>query len=205
MLRNKKFHSGGFVLVEFAIALPLLILLLYGLTTVSLNIFRLQKDQLADYVLEEEAEYVMERITKAARVAKEIEAFNASNSIKIIYHTVDDDTGRNDVSDQSSGNYTLYTIKDVWETQYFLAYKKAGSDFQNLYAERQKTSKPTSPITGENYFGNTKINSLQFSELKENVLHITLEMESLKTGHKIKIATAVFMPGCEKKDGLPHE
>ncbi len=192
-------------MVEFAIALPLLILLLYGLTTVSLNIFRLEKDQLADYVLEEEAEYVMERITKAARAAKEIEAFNASNSIKIIYHTVDDDTDRNDVSDQSSGNYILYTIKDVWETQYFLTYAKAGSDFQNLYAVRQKTSKPTNPITGENYFGSTKINSLQFSELKENVLHITLEMESLKTGNKIKIATAVFMPGCEKKAGLPHE
>ena len=49
-----KIRSGGFALIEFAIALPLLILLTYGLATVGGKIFYLGRIQLADYVLEEE-------------------------------------------------------------------------------------------------------------------------------------------------------
>ena len=56
---RKKIRNGGFVLVEFAIALPLLILVMYGLAIVSMKIFSLGKEQLADYVLEAEAQYVI--------------------------------------------------------------------------------------------------------------------------------------------------
>ena len=59
---QKKIRSGGFVFVEFAIALPLLILLLCGLGEVGTEIFKLGRDQLADYVLESEAQYFMEII-----------------------------------------------------------------------------------------------------------------------------------------------
>ena len=82
------------------------------------------------------------------------------------------------------------------ETQYIFPYQKQGNSYSNLYAERQESSR-TNPITGENFFGDTKLNHLQFSKLNDNVLRIELELESLETGHKIKIATAVFMPSCE--------
>ena len=166
--------------VEFAIALPLLILLMCGLAAVGLQTFKLGKDQLADYVLEAEARYVMERITQDARVAKEIYVDNDSDEIKIIFY-------------------------DTTEPQFYYPYKAKERPSKDLYSQRQNKTYPRSPITGNNFFGDTKINSLQFSELNENVLRIEFEMQSLVTRHKIKIATAVFVPGCEKLEIKPHE
>ena len=186
------------MLVEFAIALPLLVLILYALAMVSLNIFKLSRDQLADYVLESEAQYAMERITQAARFAREVEVHNNVNEVKFIYHSVEGTDYNERVPKDGGTKYRLFINRDVWETRYFFAYKKAGRNYPNLYTERQKTSY-TSPITGDNYFGDTKLNYLRCSKLKDNekVLRIELEMESLVTEHKIKIATAVFIPGLE--------
>ena len=187
----KKIRNGGFVLVEFAIALPLLILVMYGLANVGVKIFELGKIQLADYVLESEAHYVMERITQEARAAKKIVPHNDLNQIKIIYHAVDNS------NDFYSEFDNLHLIKDVSETRFIFPYKKEGRIYPNLYAERQETAR-NNPITGDNFFGETKINTLQYDlDESKKILHIELEMESLETEHKIKIATAVFMPGYE--------
>ncbi len=200
----QKVRSGGFIVLEFAIALPLLILVLYGLAIVSLNIFKLGKEQLADYALEAEARYVMELITQKARVAKEIEPYNANNKIKIVYHAVDDWNKNNEyytefLRDSNGLYYQIYGARDVLETQYiFPRYSSEG--YPNLYAERQESSY-SNPITGENFFGGTKLNSLKCEVDKDKkILHIKLEMESLVTPHKIKIATAVFMPSYETED-----
>ena len=200
---QNKIRNGGFVLVEFAIALPLLILVLYALGHVSINIYKLGRDQLADYVLESEARYVMERITQAARGAKEITIDNINNKVKIVYHAVDNSSSYYTIKDESP-NYNTFADIDAWETRIFCSHKPSVSNHMNLYAQRQDYEY-NNPITGENFFGDTKLISLKFSELKENVLRIELVMESVVTEHKIKIATAVFMPGCEKKKGLQHE
>ena len=199
---QKKIRSGGFVLVEFAIALPLLVLVLYALGLVSINIYKLGKEQLADYVLESEARYVMERITQAARVAKEIEADNDNNKIKIVYHAVKDLTDesgngyyRKKMPNDTNPEYSLFMDRDVLETRIFVSHKREGRDYINLYTER-KDNVYTNPITGENFFGDTKLNYLNFDlDKSKKILHIKLEMESIVTKHKIKIATAVFMPG----------
>lgn len=180
------------MLVEFAIALPLLILLGYGLTVVGMKIFQLGKAQLADYVLENEAQYVIERITHQARAAKEVVADNRRNKVTFVYHTAVD----------INSNAAL---ADVCETQIFSTYQRSGRAYPNLYATRQDVSPPTNPITGENFFGDTQIISLHCAELNDNVLHVSLEMESLVTRRKIKINTAVFMPNCTHKEGLPRE
>lgn len=187
------------MLVEFAIALPLLILVLCALGHVSVNIYKLGKDQLADYVLESEARYVMERITQVARTAKEIELEDrGSNNIKIIYHAVNDSSSYYVIDDVTPRYYTFADI-DAWETRIFVAHQKSGSDHTNLYTERQDNVY-TNPITGENFFGDTKLNHLNFDlNAEKKILHIELEMESIVTKHKIKIATAVFMPGYESE------
>ena len=41
------------------------------------------------------------------------------------------------------------------------------------------------------------VNKTVITDKDKKILHIELELESLVTGHKIKIATAVFMPSCE--------
>ena len=186
------------MLVEFAIALPLLVLVLYALGLVSVNIYKLGKDQLADYVLESEARYAMERITQAARVAKEIELEGSeehgSGKIKIVYHAVEDSSDYYTMKDKSP-KYYLYSDRDVLETRIFVSYKKKDRKYVNLYTER-KNNIYTNPITGENFFGDTTLNHLDFDLNKtKKILHINLEMESVVTEHKIKIATAVFMPG----------
>ena len=193
-----KIRSGGFVLVEFAIALPLLVLLLYSLAMVSLKIFELGKNQLANYVLEAEAQYAMERITQAARYAKEVQTYGDTSKVKFIYHSVIDTDYNVPIPNLLNMQYRLYINRDILETRYFFASKRKGRDYPNLYAERQEEIY-TSPITGDNYFGDTKVNYLHCSKLKDNekVLRIELEMESLVTERKIKIATAVFMPGLE--------
>ena len=191
----KKIRSGGFVLVEFAIALPLLIIILYSLAMVSLNIFRLGRDQLADYVLEAEAQYAMERITQAARYAKDVQTFGDTIKVKFVYHSL-----RNTDYNASISNpyHFLYISRDIWETRYFFGQERADrGDNLNLYAERQGEIY-TNPITGDNYFGDTKLNYLRCAlDEPKKILHIELEMESLVTERKIKIATAVFMPGLE--------
>ena len=188
-LRSK--HSGGFVLIEFAIALPLLILLSWGLATVSLKIFQLGKIQLADYVLESEAQYVIERITHQARTAKTVDIQKIHRDfakITFVYHTVENDP--NDI---------VSNVADVLETQIFIPNIDYDKDIcLNINAKRKSDGSLSNPITGKNYFGDTKINMLKYDLDKSlKILHITLEMESLMTNHKLKINTAVFMPALE--------
>ena len=183
-------RSKGFVFFELAIALPLLILLMYAMALVGRTIFEQSKDQLADYTLDEEAHLLMRRIVQQARAAKEVEAHKDWNSVKFIYRATD------------NGSVPL-TFDNVWETQWYLPHEKSDTYAINLYAERQDKIL-VNPITGDNSFGLTSLVNLEFHELKEdsNVLHITLEMESLVTKRKIKLTTAVYMPACEEKSGL---
>ncbi len=180
-----KRRDGGFVLIEFAIALPLLILIAWGLASVTAKIFYLSKNQLADYVLETEAQYVIERVTQRARAASSItvereEKYNLKiDKIELKYRAVNDDPENANLN-----------VADVLERQIFVV------DNKKLHAKRIDDGASTSPITGDNYFGGTQIN-LFHCDLNETekILHVTLEMESLISGHKIKINTAVFMPG----------
>ena len=201
MFQNN-FRSGGFVFAEFAIALPLLIFIVYGLATVSLKIFQLGKTQIADYVLESEAQYLMERVTQEARVAKEITSITPLtddlDTIEFLYHT----GGTDDKSDVS--------IADIWETRIFVPHVKNLGEglfyYANINAKHQREMEGN-PITGSipadgtNFlpFGDTKINrfKLKRDEEHKKILHVSLEMESLDTGKKIRLNTAVFMPACE--------
>ena len=190
---RKKLNSGGFVFAEFAIALPLLILLMYGLTMVGIKIFQLGREQIADYILESEIRHVMERITQEARSANEIEITKIDNDmhqLKIIYHT-----GNLDSKNEA-------TFIDVLETQIFRPHRGEGGVYKNINAKRQESGPDSNPITGSIPekddlipFGDTRINEFICEIIGDKVLHITLEMQSEVTGHKIKLNTAVFMPG----------
>ena len=187
-LLNNRYHSGGFVLAEFAIALPLLILLGVGLANIGVKIFELGRNQLADYVLENEAQYFMERISHQARAAIEVEIEDSTYEtrwIKIVYHT-----------SETHPTEPIKGVADVRETQYFVPYDVEHFG-ENINAKRQQAGALTNPITGGNFFGDTKINLLKYDvDEAKKILHITLEMESLVSGHKIRLVTAIFMPDC---------
>ncbi len=179
------------MVAEFAIALPLLILLMYSLATVSVKIFSLGKGQLADYVLEAEAQYVMERITNIARTAREVEVLSG-DKVKFVYYVVKD---KNFSEVTTLNGYRVFINNDVLETQYFMLYTKSGRSAPNLYAKRQNDGRYNNPMTGDNYFGDTKVNYLKCDvDEAKKILHVSLEMESLVTERKIKLNTAVYMP-----------
>ena len=180
-------NERGFVLIEFVIALPLIIMLLYGLTETTLQIFRLAKSQAADYVLEVEAQDVLTRITQDARAAQSVERKIGNiereiDTLIIKYHAIKPDDRK---------------IIDVIDTRVY----KVGGNYK-IQAKRQDDDSYLNPITGGNFFGDTSVIALKFTKPAENVLHITLEMTSLRTDENIKLSTAVFMPACEEMKGF---
>ena len=179
--------QNGFVLAEFVIALPLLILLLFSLGQMTYKIFSIAKTQSADYVLENEVQRVLERITDDAKSAHSVEIKQAIGGKEIQeiffnYHVVGNAVGR-------EIPILIYTHR------YTVSHSQTGG--LHVYAERKKDGSKASPITGGNFFGDTAVTKLKFTQPKENILHIELEMQSLVTGKKFKVSTSVFMSACE--------
>ena len=193
MFRKKR--SGGFVFAEFAIALPLLILLLYGLATVGVKIFYLGKIQLADYVLEEEVHDVLSRLIYDARAAQKVKAFNDLKEITFTHRTI------NEIKTKTPGENYYGTangdvIADKEENRVYKLVGKLKQEGSKIDYKRQ-VGGDKNPITGGNYFGETRITQFRFDKPADKVLRVTLEMQSEVSDHKIKISTAVYMPGCE--------
>ena len=192
--------QNGFVLAEFVIALPLLILLLFSLGQMTYKIFSIAKTQSADYVLENEAQRVLERITDDAKSAHSVEIKQAIGGKEIQeiffnYHVV----GNNLSKDYFKKDYSSYTndiVDLIYTHRYTVSHLQTGG--LHIYAQRmEKGKKVTSPITGGNFFGDTAVTKLKFTQPKENILHIELEMQSLVTEKKFKVSTSVFMSACE--------
>lgn len=182
-------NQRGFVLIEFVIALPLILLLLYGLCQTTLTIFSTAKSQAADYVLEVEAQDVLTRITKDARAASYVKREKrftepSIDTLTIKYHTIKSNASENE-------------IVDVTERRVY----KVSKNYK-LNAKRINDNSFFNPITGGNFFGDTVITCLKYSKLAERVLRIELEIESVATNKRIRLSTAVFMSACEEMVGF---
>lgn len=195
MLNNIK-NQRGFVLIEFVIALPLLILLIYSLTQMIIQTSRIIKNQVADYVLQNEAHEILEQITRDARAACSVEyAGNVKNeTIIFVFHAL-------------TQNSTVPTA-DVRDTRRYIRHSKNYTEpIYHLYAQRQQTV--TAPISGNNFLSDTSIEKLEFSthasEGIGKILHISLEIKSMETERKFKVNTSVFMPACEEIKGVKYE
>ena len=187
----RRIDEGGFLFAELAIALPLLMMLIYSLANLTIKIFEITRNQVADYVLETEVQDVVERISLDARAATLVKSNNHggnSNMADLIFYY-----------NSVSTSYVAAGI--VRETRrYVPTFTNDGKN--HMVVKRNDDSYHTTPVTGGNFFGDTRITLFKVSELSENVLHITLEMESVVSGRKIKIGTAVFMPNCTDKEIL---
>ena len=195
-----KFKLGerGFVLAEFAIALPLLILLLCALGTVTLTGLKIAREQVADYTLETEAQYVIDRITADARAAHSVEiSFSDSIREKIgfMYNTLS--TKRIGV-DMFDGETVLYSVKNyvnVRDRRYYIV----DSNYA-MNVKRRDDNFTSNPITGGNFYGKTHVTqfSIDREKLFDKILHVTLELQNHVTFHKVKFSTSVYMPACKK-------
>gem|GEM_PF-2003875 len=193
----------GFVLAEFAIALPLLILLLFALGNMTYKIFSIARTQSADYVLENEAQNILQRISDDAKSAHSVEIKQAVGGkelqeIFFNYHILGNGlTPKKDYFKNTSVNEA--EILDLIYTHRYTVYLPEKGGYR-VYAERMKNGSKTNPISGGNFFGDTTVTKLKFTQSKEKILHIELEMQSLVTEKKFKVSTSVFMSAYESGD-----
>ena len=198
-----KLNQRGFILAEFIIALPLLILLLYALGTLTLNAAKIAREQVADYVLETEAQEVIDRITQDARAAYSVEIKKSSaginSNLENIFFMCDSLTATKEGTG-INGEYIVY-YKRILDPRFYVVDNAETTDDKlfHVYFKR-KDDEPTTPIIGGNSYGNTFVTQMTFSEefLKKKILHITFEMQSAHRKQKVKFTTAVYMPACEE-------
>ena len=197
-------NQRGFVLVEFVIALPLIIFLLYALGTLTFSTMKIAREQVADYALETEAQEIIDRISDDARVAHSVKIQNSDimnpkfQNIIFMCENITNETYGETVNEK----YTIY-YKKVLEPRIYAVHSanslSNGHLHPHIYFKRQDDNYYSNPIIGDNSFGNTTVETLKYSVDEENkLLHITLEFRNYVTNQKVKFATAVFMPNCEE-------
>ena len=187
-------NQRGFVLIEFIIALPLVALLIYALAQMIMQLPKFSTSQAADYFLAVEAHEILNRITRDARSAAYVEVREAVSSGKIYeiffyYRTL---------------NNSPAMTTDLKVPRRYTVGATENHGYQ-VYAERLQNGPKRNPISGGNFFGDTTVTQLKFSQPSEKVLHVTLELQSIATKRKLKIGTSVFMPSCEKIVGIKNE
>ena len=196
-----KLNQRGFILAEFVIALPLLILLLYALGTLTLNSWKIAREQVADYVLETEAQEIIDRITQDARAAYSVEikksAAGINSNLENIFFMCDSLTTTKEGTG-IDGEYIEY-YKRVLDPRIYAVHSAQGGLY-HVYFKRQDDNYFSNPIIGENSYGNTYVTQMKFSKefLYKKILHITFEMQSANHEQKVKFTTAVYMPACEE-------
>lgn len=194
-----KLDERGFVLAEFAIALPLLILLLYALGTITISGLKIAREQVADYALETEAQYVIDRITTEARAAHTVKIKNSDSAnadeIFFVYHTF---------SDTLEGNHPMNWAKDILDQRRYTVHSPTSTvstkRFSQVYAERKEDDQLTNPITGDISFGQTTVGELKFDKekLRSKILHIKFKLRRADLKQTVEFNTAVYMPDCKK-------
>lgn len=196
-------NQRGFILVEFVIALPILILLLYSLVTLTLTTAKISREQVADYVLETEAQEIIDRITADARTAYsvKIKSDNLNENFQTIIFMCENITNET-YGETINGEYVIY-YKKILEPRIYAVHTANnlmnGKIYPHVYFKRQDDNYYSNPITGDNSFGNTAVEMLKYSINEDaKILHITLIFKNYVTEQKVKFSTAVFMPNCEE-------
>ena len=187
-------NQRGFVLIEFIIALPLVALLIYALAQMIIQLPKFSTSQAADYALENDAHEILTQITRDARAATYAKVRRAVGNEELyeifFYYSVLSETSGQIVNLKTPHRFTV----GATETHGY-----------QVYAERLEDGAKRNPISGGNFFADTTVRQLKFSQPSEKVLHITLEVQSISTDRKFKVSTSVFMPACEKIEMIENE
>lgn len=200
----KNFNERGFVMAEFAIALPLLILLLGSMGVVIFKIAQVARTQAAEYTLEADAQEIIERISADARTASEVEIKKAVGD-KEIYLVVFRKHTMTVPKYEEGGKYFP---ADLNERQRYTVTATENHGYY-VYADHQDgNAKPESgnPISGGSFFDETIVDELTYDlDEDKKILHISLTLQSQKTKEKLVVNTSVFMPACKEMKGFEDE
>ena len=167
-----KFNEGGFVFLELAVGLPLIIMLLLSLNGLFLNAWTNCKYVFADFVLQQEMESAMNRIVADAKIAYAVEPPEKFNRLRFYQHSL---PVFNNLQDRNNEGKPWYKLK-------------SGKIYHNG---------ESSPITGESFLAVSYVTKFEYKQISSHpkLLYIKLEARNLRSNHKITLTTEVFMRG----------
>ena len=174
-------NAAGYVLLETAIALPLIVFLLTVLGYVTLWSFRTYQRETADINAQEELQLAMERIVEDVQNAAVIEITPNDQhlyQIHIIMHE-EKEQKVNNIKVRTSAVYRVGR----------LTYGQTGSMYRRLLGDAGQ------PMTGDSFVaGETDVTEFFWEQKGSGIIRITLGLRSVVTDHEYRLATEIFLP-----------
>ena len=126
----------------------------------------------ADFILQQEIEFVMDRIVTDARIAYKVD----SSQGKLIFY-------QHEMPSVNKVKERYFDDKPWYEL-------KAGTIYYNG---------KSSPITGGNALSGVIVKKFEYYQKPDHpkLLYITIEAESFQTNHRITLTTEVYMRGLQ--------
>ena len=160
-------NERGFLLLEWIIALPLIVMLLWSFNNLFINSYDKCKFLIADFILQQEMESALSRIVEIARISYEFE-------------------DKNDVY-----TFKYKSMKNIsHENGQYKYFKDEGKIYRGV------SSGNSNPITGDSWQSNTIVTKFKCQQ-NGKLLHIRLEAKSTLSNHEIFLTTEVYMRGLQ--------
>ena len=168
-----KSDERGFVALELAIGLPLIIIMLGLFNNLFTNNWQRCKFMVADFILQQDMESALARIVEDARIAYDVTLSN-SGELTFRHHTMVSKAKVENTEETRDGK-PWYKLKD-------------GKIYRNG---------ESSPMTGNDSIARTYVSKFEFKQVPDHnkLLYIRLEAKSLVSNHKLILTTEVFMKG----------
>ena len=171
-----RINERGFVFLELAVGLPLIVVLLLSLNNLFTNSWTKCKYMIADFILQQEMESAMDRIVADARIAYDIEDPAKYNRLRFYQHEL---KSAKNINNRYNDSKPWYKLND-------------GKIYHNGN---------TSPITGSSVLSGTYIWKFEYYQEPNHpkLLYVSLEAESMQSKHRIILKTEVFMRGLQNE------
>lgn len=178
-------RQRGTVLIEAAVAIPLLAMLIMTAVTIFFWAVRSYFVQLADVELEQEVQMAFERLMGEAMKSEKI-------------YRLTDSHGYAFVKKQDPLKIAKYD-KPSFASSYWL-HKMSGVD-------KLVSGDNDAPMTGDHALANVTITVFNITQDKEKpgIYHLQLTGKSLVTEHEYSLSSAVYLPAEDKKSDVGLE
>ncbi len=170
----------GFILAEFAIGLPLLMLGLWAMGHLLSSTWTTCRHLIADFTLQMEVRDAMSRIVEDMRAARSLE-WDGVLSIDVYY-----DRGGEIIESAVGSNTARRPI---------FYYRSTNDEGRFcIYRQRQKNEK-SMPITGSDLLSDVEVKKFLPEPIDDRLWRVTIEAESHISEHKFKLMTMVYAEG----------
>lgn len=193
--------QSGFVFLELAIGLPLIIMLVWTLSGLFVGTWKNCRDMIADFTLQMEVNDAMIRIVDDMRTASRIDKPRAD---QIVIHSnvfetssgkiQETDTVKNTINEDAADPDDTTFLSARRPIVYWCVARASDSTKRYIYRQR-RTGAKSNPITGGDILSDVHITKFDVVEEEENLWSITIEGISNVSGHSYELKTKVFLEG----------